>query len=29
MDGPEDGFYVGWQLYIDEDGRWTGFIVGD
>jgi len=29
MDGPEDGFYAGWRLYIDEDGRWTGFIAGD
>ena len=29
MDGPEDGFYVGWRLYIDEDGRWTAFIAGD
>jgi hypothetical protein len=29
MDGPVDGFYAGWRLYIDETGRWTAFIAGD
>lgn len=29
MDGPENGYYVGWRLVIDESGRWTYFIAGD
>lgn len=23
MDGPENGYYAGWRLVIDESGRWT------
>ena len=29
MGGPENGYYVGWRLSIDESGRWTYFIAGD
>jgi hypothetical protein len=29
LEGPEVGYYVGWRLYIDEDGRWTAFVAGD
>jgi hypothetical protein len=29
LEGPQTGYYVGWRLYIDEDGRWTAFVAGD
>lgn len=29
IEGTEVGYYVGWRLYIDEDGRWSSFIAGD
>jgi hypothetical protein len=29
IEGTEIGYYVGWRLYIAEDGRWTAFVAGD
>jgi len=29
LEGPETGYYVGWRLFIAEDGRWTTFVAGD
>lgn len=29
LDGPELGYYVGWRLFIAEDGRWTTLVAGD
>lgn len=29
IEGTEIGYYAGWRLYIDEDGRWTSFVAGD
>ena len=29
IEGFEVGYYVGWRLYIEPDGRWTGFVAGD
>jgi len=29
LDGPEAGYYVGWRLFIAEDGRWTTLVAGD
>jgi hypothetical protein len=29
VDGPEAGYYVGWRLFIAEDGRWTALVAGD
>lgn len=29
LEGPEAGYYVGWRLFIAEDGRWTTLVAGD
>jgi hypothetical protein len=29
IEGTAVGYYVGWRLFIGEDGRWTGFVAGD
>jgi hypothetical protein len=29
LEGTETGYYVGWRLFIAEDGRWTTFVAGD
>lgn len=29
IEGPETGYYVGWRIIIEEDGRWTAFVAGD
>jgi hypothetical protein len=29
IEDPETGYYVGWRLLIDKDGRWTAFVAGD
>jgi len=29
VEGTATGYYVGWRLYIDEDGHWTSFVAGD
>lgn len=29
LEGPEVGYYVGWRLFIAEDGRWTTLVAGD
>jgi len=29
LDGTENGYYVGWRLFIAEDGRWTTLVAGD
>ena len=29
IEGFDVGYYVGWRLYIEPDGRWTGFVAGD
>jgi hypothetical protein len=29
VEGTATGYYVGWRLYIDEEGHWTSFVAGD
>jgi hypothetical protein len=29
VEGTATGYYVGWRVYIDEDGHWTSFVEGD
>jgi hypothetical protein len=29
IEDPETGYYVGWRILIDKDGRWTAFVAGD
>ncbi len=29
VEGPEIGYYVGWQLGITSDGRWLALVAGD
>ncbi len=29
LEGTEKGYYVGWRLFIAEDGRWTTLVAGD
>ena len=29
VEGFEIGYYIGWRLYIEPDGRWTAFVAGD
>jgi hypothetical protein len=29
LEGTETGYYVGWRLFIAEDGRWTTLVAGD
>jgi hypothetical protein len=29
LEDPETGYYVGWRIVIEGDGRWTAFVAGD
>lgn len=29
VEGPEVGYYVGWRLLINQNGRWETFVAGD
>ena len=29
LEDPETGYYVGWRIVIEDDGRWTAFVAGD
>jgi hypothetical protein len=29
IEDPQTGYYVGWRILIDKDGRWTAFVAGD
>jgi hypothetical protein len=29
LEDPETGYYVGWRIVIENDGRWTAFVAGD
>jgi hypothetical protein len=29
IEGFDVGYYVGWRLLIEPDGRWTSFVAGD
>src|SRR5262245_38491421 len=29
LEGTAAGYYVGWRLFIAEDGRWTTLVAGD
>jgi hypothetical protein len=29
LEDPETGYYVGWRIVIERDGRWTAFVAGD
>jgi hypothetical protein len=29
VEGTDSGYYVGWRLSIDKDGRWVDFVAGD
>ncbi len=29
VEGFEVGYYVGWRLYLEADGRWSSFVAGD
>lgn len=29
VEGTDVGYYLGWRLYIESDGRWTSFVAGD
>jgi len=29
VEGFDVGYYLGWRLYIEPDGRWTSFVAGD
>lgn len=29
VEGFDVGYYLGWRLYLEEDGRWTSFVAGD
>lgn len=29
LEDSETGYYVGWRIVIEDDGRWTAFVAGD
>lgn len=29
IEGFDVGYYLGWRLYIETDGRWSSFVAGD
>lgn len=29
IEDPETGYYVGWRIVIETDGRWIAFVAGD
>ena len=29
VEGFDVGYYLGWRLYIEPDGRWSSFVAGD